>query len=128
MTPGCIICPQGREGDCMVAGVVYLITCQTCGGTYIGETGRPLCIRVKEHLDGLKKSNMATPLGKHRRQFHNDADIQVEVTILAYESEILARKTLEAFWIAAKNPNLNRKDECIDITNELAPYQSLCGF
>ncbi|KAK6737037.1 hypothetical protein RB195_019622 [Necator americanus] len=44
-TPNCVVCQYGREGDCMVSGVVYRITCRLCGGGYIGETGRPLCIR-----------------------------------------------------------------------------------
>ena len=26
-TPGCVVCPLGREGDCMTSRVVYLITC-----------------------------------------------------------------------------------------------------
>ncbi|VDL82279.1 unnamed protein product [Nippostrongylus brasiliensis] len=49
-TRQCIVCPNGKEGDCMVAGVVYLIKCTICNGEYIGETGRPLAERVKEHL------------------------------------------------------------------------------
>ena len=40
--PSCVVCPFGREGDCMSSGVVYLITCQRCKEEYIGETGRPL--------------------------------------------------------------------------------------
>uniref|UniRef100_A0A7I4YDS0 R3H domain-containing protein n=1 Tax=Haemonchus contortus TaxID=6289 RepID=A0A7I4YDS0_HAECO len=30
-TPSCVICPSGKEGDCMISGVVYLITCQLRG-------------------------------------------------------------------------------------------------
>ncbi|EYB90672.1 hypothetical protein Y032_0216g2377 [Ancylostoma ceylanicum] len=67
VTPNCVICPFGKDGDCMVSGVVYLITCQSCGDQYIGETGRPLCIRIKEHLDGMARSTMTTALGGHRR-------------------------------------------------------------
>ncbi|KAK6742180.1 hypothetical protein RB195_009820 [Necator americanus] len=40
-TPSCVVCPYGREGDCMISGVVYRITCRLCGDDYIGETGRP---------------------------------------------------------------------------------------
>ncbi|EYC36984.1 hypothetical protein Y032_0838g2611 [Ancylostoma ceylanicum] len=31
VTPNCVICTFGKDGDCMVSGVVYLITCQSCG-------------------------------------------------------------------------------------------------
>ncbi|KAK6763170.1 hypothetical protein RB195_023762 [Necator americanus] len=126
-TPSCVVCPYGREGDCMISGVVYRITCRLCGDDYIGETGRPLCIRVKEHLDGLAKSKTFTPLGAHRRICHPNSEVEVYVRILSYESEITARRTLEGFWISAKSPKMNRKDECIAITNELSPYQDLCS-
>ena len=127
-TPGCVVCPHSRDDDCMISGTIYLITCQACGDEYVGETGRPLCIRIKEHLDGLCKSKSSTPLGIHRRLCHENAEIQIGVTILSREPEIIARRTLEAFWITAKSPKMNRKDECIAITNELALYQNLCGF
>ncbi|EYC01487.1 hypothetical protein Y032_0107g3832 [Ancylostoma ceylanicum] len=77
ITPNCVICPFGKEGDCMVSGVVYLITCQACGDQYIGETGRPLCIRVKEHLDGMTRSRISTPLGVHRRHSHGNCSFAI---------------------------------------------------
>ena len=111
----------------MISGVVYLITCSTCGDIQ-GETGRPLCSRIKEHLDGLHKLKPSTPLGSHRIVRHESAEVQIGVKILTYEPELLARKTLEAFWINAKCPKMNRKEECLAVTNELAPYQSLFRF
>ncbi|KAK6754753.1 hypothetical protein RB195_013629 [Necator americanus] len=65
--------------------------------------------------------------GAHRRQCHDNTPFNIAVTILARESDVLARKTLEAFYITAKSPIMNRKEECIAVTNELAPYQDLCG-
>ena len=96
--------------------------------TYIGETARPLCVRVKEHLEGKARSRVATPLGAHRVEVHGGVDFAVKVRILTYESEISARKTLEAFWIHSKSPKINRKEECLAVTNELAPYLTICGL
>ncbi|VDP06678.1 unnamed protein product [Heligmosomoides polygyrus] len=127
-TRQCIICPFGKEGDCMVSGVVYLIKCTGCNGEYIGETGRPLGERVKEHLGMLRRCDIAGPLGEHRLRCHNGAGIDVAVTILAREFEISARKTLEALWIAARNPTINRKEERVAVIQELAPYVDLCGL
>ena len=112
----------------MEAGVVYLITCQSCGKEYIGETGRPLCVRIKEHLDGLRKSKSNTPLGAHRREDHSDQLFNIAVTILTREPEVIPRKTLEAFWITSKAPAMNRKEEGVVMNSELISYQSLCGF
>ncbi|EYC42711.1 hypothetical protein Y032_0521g2875 [Ancylostoma ceylanicum] len=121
-TPGCIICPNGKGGDCMGSGIIYLISCSECGDEYIGETARPLCLRIKEHLEGKARSRESTPLGAHRLHRHGGADFGVKVSILAHEQQISARKSLEAFWIHAKNPKMNRKEECLSITRELAPY------
>ncbi|VDP04191.1 unnamed protein product [Heligmosomoides polygyrus] len=110
----------------MVSGVVYLIKCTGCNG--IGETGRPLEERVKEHLGMLRRCDIAGPLGEHRLRCHNGVGIDVAVTILAREFEISGRKTLEALWIAARNPTINRKEERAAVIQELAPYVDLCGL
>ncbi|KAK6745361.1 hypothetical protein RB195_011847 [Necator americanus] len=43
-----------------------MISCVQCGDEYIGATARPLCIRIKEHLDIKRKSCDSTALGGHR--------------------------------------------------------------
>ncbi|VDL65011.1 unnamed protein product [Nippostrongylus brasiliensis] len=127
-TPSCVVCAHGKVGDCTTTGVVYLITCQSCKEEYVGETGRPLCVRVKEHLDGLRRGTLSTPLGEHKVRRHEGLPIEVAVSILAREPDVAARRTLEAFWIAARAPKINRKEECIAVTQELAPFADLCGF
>ena len=108
--------------------VIYMIKCRECGDEYIGETARPLCVRIKEHLEGKSSSRSSNPLGRHRAQAHNGVDYEVQATILACETEISARKTLEAFWIHIKNPKMNRREECPTITSELLPYLALCNI
>lgn len=127
-TPSCVICRLGEVGDCMTIAVVYLTSCNRCGDECIGETGRSLCTRVKEHLNGLQKPLVSTPFGEHRARIHGGAVFEVAVTILARERDISARTTLEVLWIAARNLKINRKDECIAVTQELAPFVDLCGF
>ncbi|VDL73681.1 unnamed protein product [Nippostrongylus brasiliensis] len=141
--PGCALTTNCRLGSVMVSAqpgkvetqVVYLITCQSCKEEYVGETGRPLCVRVKEHLDGLRRGTLSTPLGEHKVRRHEGLPIEVAVSILAREPDIAARRTLEAFWIAARAPKINRKEECVAVTQELAPFADLsllkfdkCGF
>ncbi|EYB83608.1 hypothetical protein Y032_0332g2753 [Ancylostoma ceylanicum] len=120
-TPKCVVCPEGRAGDCMTSGVVYMICCKSCGEEYIGETARSLCARIKEHLDGNEKSRLTT----HRKARHDGANFEVTVKILAREPQTAARKTLEALLIHAKSPKMNRKGECLSITRELSPYLGL---
>ncbi|EYC06559.1 hypothetical protein Y032_0075g959 [Ancylostoma ceylanicum] len=125
ITPNCVVCPIGRPGDCMCSGVIYLITCISCGAEYIGETSRPLCARIREHMDGKGRSRLTTPLDSHRKFQHDGENFEVNVKILAQEPETSARKTLEALWIEAKNPKMNRKEECLSMTREFAPYLDL---
>uniref|UniRef100_A0A0K0D927 RING-type domain-containing protein n=1 Tax=Angiostrongylus cantonensis TaxID=6313 RepID=A0A0K0D927_ANGCA len=121
-TESCVICPFGRDGDCMSSGAIYLISCGACEDEYISETGIPLCICIKEHLDGKGKLRQSTPLGTHKIQKYSGDDVHIKVTIVAQDTKTLACKLLEAFWINSKNPKMNSREECPEITRDLAPY------
>ena len=73
-----------------------------------------------------RRRSLISPLGKHRVEAHGGNDFEVKCTILSHEREISARKALEAFWISAKNPTMNNKNECLSITSDFLPYISLC--
>ncbi|EYC20993.1 hypothetical protein Y032_0020g172 [Ancylostoma ceylanicum] len=122
----CTICPYGKIGDCVRTGVIYEIERSVCHARYIGETGRPLFVRVNEHLASKKRESLTTPLGKHRREAHGRNDFDVKCKILAYEAKTSARKALEAFYISARNPDMNGRNEHLAITNDLIPFLSLC--
>ena len=128
LTENCITCPFGKEGDCMQRGVVYQLQCSLCNENYIGETGRVLGVRIKEHLAGKRRQSVLTPLGKHRVEDHAGNDFEVRCTVLAHEDEIGARKTLEAFFIRIRDPKLNNRGEGIAVSNEFLPFISLCGL
>ena len=51
--------------DCETKNVLYRIQCQKCGKEYIGETGRNVKVRIKEHLDYVKNKNVKQPTGAH---------------------------------------------------------------
>ncbi|EYC26999.1 hypothetical protein Y032_0009g466 [Ancylostoma ceylanicum] len=122
----CVVCPHGNTGDCAKVGVVYQIECLICHDLYIGETGRTLSIRIKEHMATKRRGNLTSPLGRHKVEVHNGNDFDVRCEILALESEISARKALEAAWIFTKNPGMNNRNECLSLTSDLLPFLSLC--
>ncbi|KAK6733433.1 hypothetical protein RB195_017272 [Necator americanus] len=124
----CVICPYGKTGDCTKIGVIYEIECLICNATYVGETGRNLGVRINEHMAGKRRKSLITPLGRHRHEAHNGNDYDVKCVILAHETEISARKTLEAFFILKRNPSMNNKNECLSITNEFLPLVPLCDL
>ena len=122
----CVICPYGRLGDCAKSGIVYQIECLNCHALYIGETGRPLGVRINEHMASKRRRSLVSPLGKHRNEDHSGDDFDVKCTILAFETDISARKTLEAAWILTRNPAMNSRNEHLSITSDLMPFVGLC--
>ena len=122
LSENCAVCPHGNVGDCAQMGVIYQIECRVCSSTYIGETGRILAARIKEHLANKRRGSQITALGRHRIEAHNGSDYEIKCTILAHEADIAARKALEAFWIFVRNPSMNNRNEYPSVTNELLPF------
>ena len=92
----------------------------------IGETGRPLSARISEQLAGKRRGNVGSPLGKHKIEAHCGEDFEVKCRVLGHETEIAARKVLEAAWIYTKHPTMNAKNECVSIASNLLSLLSLC--
>ena len=127
-SPSCVVCPYGTVGDCTKTGVVYQIECLDCHAIYIGETGRPLRVRLNEHLASKRRQSLVSPLGKHRREDHDGVDFNVMCIILACEKEISARKALEAGWILTRNPRMNSRNEQISVMSDLMPFLPSCNL
>ena len=49
---------------CLSSNVIYLITCISCGIRYVGQTSRPVHLRIKEHL-GHISAGRPTPVASH---------------------------------------------------------------
>ena len=89
----------------MKSGVVYQLTCPRCSASYVGQTGRHMQTRLKEHLQraGPMKSHLA----------------QCNATITSEHVDILHATsrgegfllTLEALHIRERKPSINTKDE-----------------
>lgn len=122
----CVVCPYRKIGDCAKSGVVFQIECLSCHAMYIGETGRPLSVRVNEHMASKRRRSLISPLGKHREDEHNGSDFDISCIILAVEHDISARKTLEASWILARSPTMNSRNEQLSVTSDLMPFLGLC--
>jgi len=83
-------------------GVVYYIKCEQCNNDYVGETGRSLDIRLKEHT---ARSNSAI----HEHCSHTGHKIEPKNTkIIASEDTHIKRRVKEAIAIKQRRPSLNR--------------------
>jgi hypothetical protein len=64
---GCETCKiSSKQNRCLKKNVVYNIICSACGTVYIGETGRTIGSRVKEHLT-MRKQTVYKHLESHNK-------------------------------------------------------------
>lgn len=86
---------------------VYSVPCQ-CGREYIGETSRPLRVRLQEHKSNINngetdRSKIAEHVWEHYHQIDWD-----EAKILAKEENTTRRKLKEATYIALANQPISQ--------------------
>ena len=90
------------------SGVVYHIPCE-CGDSYIGETSRPLQIRVKEHKTSVQNRDSKSAISDHIQVNPDHKILWNNLTILeTNRHDFKIRKTLEAINIKRLNPSMNR--------------------
>jgi hypothetical protein len=99
--------------SCNTKGVIYLTTCSKCLQQYVGQTGRKLVERIKEHLNYICLQKEAT--GTHyTSNGHNHYNMQVQVIEKVSPNTPTYRLEREDMWIrklSTKVPNgLNKND------------------
>ena len=90
-------------------GVVYNISCQDCSSSYVGQTGRSLQQRIKEHQRAVQQQNTSTnALAEHA--WHKGHKINWDnPTILAHHPYLMQRCILESWHIHHHKGTINRE-------------------
>ena len=91
-------------------GVVYSIPCSTCDEIYIGQTGRTLQHRVKEHKRALSTYDgmyNTSAVAEHAIKRNHQIGWQ-NATVLDYEQNLHQRCYLESWHIQKANHAMNR--------------------
>ena len=82
----CVICREGMDVNCKMRGVVYEIQCKEegCSKKYIGQTGRSLYERIKEHnmYSEKDRENDSKPVAKHSYEEHQGKKIKIGVKVI----------------------------------------------
>jgi predicted GIY-YIG superfamily endonuclease len=99
-----------KEEQC---GCIYRITCKDCEQCYIGESGRTLKTRLKEHRKGIQDLTPSSAVAEHAQSKQHLIDWE-NVKIIDKESHLMARKIKEAIHIRKNKPKLNR-DSGVDL-------------
>ena len=102
----CLMHSMGSRGDCNVEGVVYRGTCKLCAtngksAIYIGESGRSMYTRGKEHLIVIKNPNnhKNNAFAKHSIEHHNSTETQYKIDIIKSYKKPLERQVREGVEI-----------------------------
>ena len=82
--------------------VVYQIPCGGCDSSYVGETGRGLDTRIKEHKGDFKFHRTSNAIVIHAEQHHHLPDWK-NAKVLEKNIGKRTRKILEAAHISARN-------------------------
>ena len=84
---------------------VYKVDC-SCGNTYIGETGRTLDARLKEHQRAVKVNNRSNGIAVHVNNTVHDIDWD-STEVIDQEENWRKRKIKEALHIRSVNAPMN---------------------
>ena len=89
--------------------MVYSIPCKACPAMYIGQTGRPLETRVKEHKTAVRNGEVSSSaLAEHAWNESHQIDWD-DVSVLAAENNLQRRLTLESWHIHQHSTTVNRE-------------------
>ena len=111
-------------------GVVYKLDCDNCDASYVGQTGRQLGTRVKEHKANIKlDSTRHSVISEHITEFDHCFRWN-DVKILDNEHNFYKRLTSEVIHIKEQKNGINSQRDsesfnCVytDILSELAIHR-----
>ena len=89
------------------SNVIYKINCNNCDASYVGQTGRQLNTRIKEHKNHIKRNNPTkSVITEHRINLQHDFDWD-NITILDHEPIYHKRLISEMLYIKRQKNSLN---------------------
>ena len=92
---------------------MYKIPCKDCDQCYIGQTGRSLSCRLKEHKRAVEKGDgLISAVAEHVWEKHHSMD-WTGVDILDSSSKLYNRCMLESWHIRSHDNTLNREVGCL---------------
>ena len=101
-----------KEHKCDRIGRVYLLKCNICDHSYIGETHRKVRERIGEHHFPARNKKTDTAWGEHMRTEHPDLTINkapiFTAKLIATSTKHTVRKFREAMEIRDRKPTVNR--------------------
>ena len=104
------------------AGIVYQLECKDCNASYIGESGRCLKDRIKEHKKDVTKKNDKSNVYHHVRDTGHSFDFN-NTRVLDVERMAYKRRYLESAYSVIEDKCINR---AIDLNDMYHPVLIDC--
>ncbi|XP_078384814.1 uncharacterized protein LOC144667294 [Oculina patagonica] len=114
-----LVRPKDAVDSTKQDGVVYRIPCE-CGKVYIGETGRPMQDRIKEHDRDIRLARTQTSAVVEHTNNTGHYPLWNEVKFIDRDSHWYTRRVKEAIHIRLHPNNINR-DSGIEIPEAWMP-------
>ena len=89
------------------SGVVYGLACQDCSATYVGETGRFVKDRMREHQNDVIKGKRLTKVYGHVNQTGHTFDFD-NIKVYDSSSSVKTRLQLESIYTCLEPNPINR--------------------
>jgi hypothetical protein len=89
---------KSKIPDDQMKGVVYEVPCADCNGVYIGETGRNLKMRLKEHRYAVRRQDEKNGIAVHAQESGHNVDWEA-ARVMMREEHLTKRKVLESILI-----------------------------
>lgn len=102
------------------SNVIYKVNCNDCDNVYIGQTGKKLETRLKQHQQYVNKRSAHSALASHSLDHAHSFNF-AEATILCSEPHRKKRETLEALHIYTTKNTVNLRTDTRTINYGYAP-------
>ena len=102
-----LVKPKDKTADNLKLGVVYLVSCE-CGSQYVGETGKNLNSRIKNHKDALRLDRpQSSAIATHVYDTGHNCNFD-SAEVISKDNKKFSRLFKEALFIKSLEPSMNR--------------------
>ena len=101
--------PKDPTPNHQQTGIIYRVTCRDCPQAYVGQSGRTLECRMKEHRRAVEHGNIDTSaIAEHAWKEDHRLDWE-EVEVLDVNTEWYKRCVIESWYIQREPAAINRE-------------------
>ncbi len=114
-----LLCNNKISSSCKESGV-YRIECNDCNKQYVGETGRELKQRIKEHKRDIRKNKIGSAIAQHVNQTLHD--INFDSAKLVYPCNNIKKRRIVESALITSNTN------CMNLNKGFSPLNSIISI